>query len=174
MQPLAPGDVLIRLHASGLCHTDLEVIEGALPYPLPIVLGHEGAGVFEQVGTCVTHVKPGDLQAAAHPPIGWCVRGRGSAILRQPPSPCEQVRAGTAPCQLPAPAHQQSRIGKGTHTPIQPPAHRRRPDPSSTTRAIPSARCCTAPWPVICRPGLRSSAPARSIARATSTPHWPM
>ena len=60
LQPLAPGDVLIRLHASGLCHTDLEVIEGALPYPLPIVLGHEGAGVVEQVGTCVTHVTPGD------------------------------------------------------------------------------------------------------------------
>ena len=37
-----PGDVLIRLHASGLCHTDLEVIQGSLAYPLPIVLGHEG------------------------------------------------------------------------------------------------------------------------------------
>jgi peptidoglycan/LPS O-acetylase OafA/YrhL len=43
LEPLAPDDVLVRLHASGLCHTDLEVIDGALPYPLPIVLGHEGA-----------------------------------------------------------------------------------------------------------------------------------
>ena len=48
--PLAPDDVLVRVHASGLCHTDLEVIEGSLAYPLPIVLGHEGAGVVERVG----------------------------------------------------------------------------------------------------------------------------
>jgi Zn-dependent alcohol dehydrogenase len=43
-------DVLVRLRASGSCHTDLEVIEGALAYPLPIILGHEGAGVVEAVG----------------------------------------------------------------------------------------------------------------------------
>jgi S-(hydroxymethyl)glutathione dehydrogenase / alcohol dehydrogenase len=40
---LAPGNVLIRNHASGLCHTDLEVMQGSQVYPLPIVLGHEGA-----------------------------------------------------------------------------------------------------------------------------------
>jgi len=60
MAPLQAGDVLIRIHASGLCHTDLEVIQGALSYPLPIVLGHEGAGVVEAVGANVTTVKPGD------------------------------------------------------------------------------------------------------------------
>ena len=49
MAPLAPGDVLV-VRASGLCHTDLEVIQGSLAYPLPIVLGHEGAGVVEAVG----------------------------------------------------------------------------------------------------------------------------
>src|SRR4051794_3731833 len=47
MAPLAATDVLIKLKASGLCHTDLEVIQGSLAYPLPIVLGHEGAGVVE-------------------------------------------------------------------------------------------------------------------------------
>jgi S-(hydroxymethyl)glutathione dehydrogenase/alcohol dehydrogenase len=41
MAPLAPGDVLVKVRASGLCHTDLEVIQGSLAYPLPIVLGHE-------------------------------------------------------------------------------------------------------------------------------------
>ena len=47
---LKPTDVLVRLRAAGLCHTDLEVIEGSLRYPMPIVLGHEAAGVVEQVG----------------------------------------------------------------------------------------------------------------------------
>ena len=47
---LKSTDVLVRLRAAGLCHTDLEVIEGSLRYPMPIVLGHEAAGVVEQVG----------------------------------------------------------------------------------------------------------------------------
>ena len=58
--PLKGKDVLVRLHASGLCHTDLEVIQGSLAYPLPIILGHEGAGVVEDVGPDVTQVRPGD------------------------------------------------------------------------------------------------------------------
>jgi len=47
---LKPGDVLVKMRAAGLCHTDLEVIEGSLRYPMPIVLGHEAAGVVEEVG----------------------------------------------------------------------------------------------------------------------------
>src|SRR5437667_464418 len=50
---LGPRDVLIKLGASGLCHTDLEVMRGALPLPLPIVLGHEGAGRVEARSTVV-------------------------------------------------------------------------------------------------------------------------
>src|SRR2546421_341675 len=45
---LRPADVLVRIRAAGLCHTDLEVIEGSLRYPMPIVLGHEAAGVVER------------------------------------------------------------------------------------------------------------------------------
>jgi S-(hydroxymethyl)glutathione dehydrogenase/alcohol dehydrogenase len=70
---LAPTDVLIRNRASGLCHTDLEVIDGSLPYPLPIVLGHEGAGVVEAVGSAVTQVRPGDhVVASWNPHCGHC------------------------------------------------------------------------------------------------------
>lgn len=86
-------------------------------------------------------------QTAAHPPIGWCASGRCRPIA--PPSLCGPARAGTAPCQVPALARQSSCIGTGTHTTIRPLAHRSGPDPSSTTRAAPTARCCTAPWPVI-------------------------
>jgi S-(hydroxymethyl)glutathione dehydrogenase/alcohol dehydrogenase len=49
--PLAPSDVLVRVRAAGLCHTDLEVIDGSLRFPMPIVLGHEAAGVVEDVGS---------------------------------------------------------------------------------------------------------------------------
>lgn len=45
-----PDQVLVRMAASGLCHTDLEVVTGAVPQPLPAVLGHEGAGIVDAVG----------------------------------------------------------------------------------------------------------------------------
>lgn len=64
--PLGPTDVLVRNAASGLCHTDLEVMQGAQRYPLPILLGHEGAGVVEAVGPAVTQVRPGDHVICAH------------------------------------------------------------------------------------------------------------
>lgn len=70
---LGPDDVLVRLGASGLCHTDLEVIDGSLAYPLPIVLGHEGAGVVEAVGSTVTKVRPGDhVVCSWNPHCGEC------------------------------------------------------------------------------------------------------
>ena len=73
LSELAPTDVLVRLHASGLCHTDLEVIEGSLKYPLPIVLGHEGAGLVEATGTAVTQVRPGDhVVCSWNPHCGQC------------------------------------------------------------------------------------------------------
>ncbi|MDP3937634.1 MAG: Zn-dependent alcohol dehydrogenase [Deltaproteobacteria bacterium] len=58
----APGrdEVCVRMAASGVCHSDLSVVTGVMPLMLPCVLGHEGAGVVEEVGEGVTHVKPGD------------------------------------------------------------------------------------------------------------------
>jgi len=73
MSGLKAGDVLVRMRASGLCHTDLEVIQGSLRYPLPIVLGHEGAGAVEAVGPGVTSVKPGDhVICSWNPHCGHC------------------------------------------------------------------------------------------------------
>ena len=54
------GEVLVRIVATGLCHTDIVVRDQVLPVPLPVVLGHEGAGVVEAVGEGVTSVVPGD------------------------------------------------------------------------------------------------------------------
>lgn len=55
-----PHEVLIRTAAAGVCHSDLHFIEGSYPHPLPCVLGHESAGIVEQVGSEVRTVKPGD------------------------------------------------------------------------------------------------------------------
>jgi S-(hydroxymethyl)glutathione dehydrogenase/alcohol dehydrogenase len=55
-----PGEVRVALRAAGLCHSDLSVIDGSIPYPTPVVLGHEGAGVVEAIGPQVTTVKEGD------------------------------------------------------------------------------------------------------------------
>ncbi len=82
---LQPFDVLVRVHASGLCHTDLEVMQGSLRYPLPIVLGHEGAGIVERVGSLVTQVKPGDhVVCSWNPNCGQCFY-----CLRSQPILCE-------------------------------------------------------------------------------------
>jgi len=70
---LKPADVLVRIRASGLCHTDLEVIDGSLRYPLPIVLGHEAAGIVEQVGPAARGVKAGDhVVLSWNPHCGHC------------------------------------------------------------------------------------------------------
>ena len=53
-------EVLVRLSAAGLCHSDLHFIEGSYPTPMPVVLGHESAGIVEAVGEDVTYLKPGD------------------------------------------------------------------------------------------------------------------
>ncbi|MEW6642671.1 MAG: Zn-dependent alcohol dehydrogenase [Pseudomonadota bacterium] len=60
LQKPGPREVLIRTRVAGLCHSDLHFMEGLYPHPLPAVLGHESAGVVEQVGSDVTYVQPGD------------------------------------------------------------------------------------------------------------------
>ena len=55
-----PGELLVKIHAAGLCHSDLSVIDGNRPRPVPIALGHEASGVVEAVGENVTRFTPGD------------------------------------------------------------------------------------------------------------------
>lgn len=69
-----PGEVLVRLGATGLCHSDLSVIEGSRPRPMPMVLGHESAGVVEEVGPGVRYVGSGDHVLLSFVPVcGECV-----------------------------------------------------------------------------------------------------
>jgi S-(hydroxymethyl)glutathione dehydrogenase/alcohol dehydrogenase len=83
------GEVLVRIAASGLCHTDWETMRGQQPCHLPAVIGHEGAGVVEAIGEGVTLVEPGDHVALSWSPnCGHCFYcDRGQPIL------CEVARA---------------------------------------------------------------------------------
>src|SRR2546423_633242 len=75
-----PGEVLVRVQACGVCHTDLHYREGAINDDFPFLLGHEAAGIVEQVGDGVTNVAPGDFVVLAwRAPCGTCrscLRGR--------------------------------------------------------------------------------------------------
>ncbi|MDQ1294697.1 MAG: aryl-alcohol dehydrogenase [Actinomycetota bacterium] len=65
-------EVLVRLTATGLCHTDLGVRFGAIPFPRPGVIGHEGAGVLETVGNAVTGLSPGQKVVLSFSSCGHC------------------------------------------------------------------------------------------------------
>ena len=68
-----PGEVLVRILASGVCHTDLHVIHGTWPEGFPYLLGHEGAGIVQEVGAGVTNVEVGDhVMLAWRAPCGKC------------------------------------------------------------------------------------------------------
>ena len=75
------GEVKIRVGASGVCHSDLSVQNGTIPLPTPIVLGHEGAGVVEEVGEGVDGLAPGDHVVLSFVPncgtCYTCSRGQG-------------------------------------------------------------------------------------------------
>lgn len=67
-----PDEVLVRVVASGMCHTDLHGRDGYFQIPFPAVFGHEGGGVVEAVGSAVTEFAPGDHVIMAFPFCGTC------------------------------------------------------------------------------------------------------
>lgn len=93
-----PGEVLVGIRAAGLCHSDLSVIDGTIPFPVPVVLGHEGAGVVEAVGAGVGHVAPGDHVAlstlANCGACAECDRGRPTMCRKAIGMPGKPFRRG--------------------------------------------------------------------------------
>lgn len=74
LDPPGPGEVLIRMRAAGLCHSDLSVITGARPRPVPMALGHEASAVVVQTGQGVPDLRPGDPVALVFvPSCGHCM-----------------------------------------------------------------------------------------------------
>ncbi|MFD4675702.1 NAD(P)-dependent alcohol dehydrogenase [Lentzea sp. NPDC058450] len=80
-----PGEVLVRVEATGMCHADLAARDGDFPFPLPGVVGHEGAGVVERVGPGVTSVRPGQRVIMTFDSCGAC-----QACLAGVPSQCAE------------------------------------------------------------------------------------
>ncbi|THY77554.1 alcohol dehydrogenase [Aureobasidium pullulans] len=79
LDTLRPKEVLVKLKATGICHTDLAVKAGHIPMPFPVVLGHEGAGVVLEVGADVTEIQRGDHVVLSYNYCGSCYsckRGR--------------------------------------------------------------------------------------------------
>ncbi len=93
------GEVLVRTVASGVCHSDLHFIDGLWPTPTPVVLGHEAAGVVEEVGDGVTYVKAGDPVVLSFAPFCGNCRDcvTGSPHLCTNPSARFPAGAGAAP-----------------------------------------------------------------------------
>ncbi len=84
LAPPGPGEVLVRLHASGVCHSDFNAIDGTSETRCPAVLGHEGAGVVEAVGPGVGRVAVG-----AHVALSWSPAcGECAECLRELPQLC--------------------------------------------------------------------------------------
>lgn len=74
LAPPGPGEVLVRIRAAGLCHSDLSVINGDRPRPMPMALGHEAAGVVEGLGDGVSDLEPGDhVVMVFMPSCGHCL-----------------------------------------------------------------------------------------------------
>ena len=90
-----PGEVLVRIEATGVCHSDLHVIEeDGWGHPYPVLLGHEGAGTVEAVGEGVAELAPGDRVV-----LGWktaCGACAGLPARRAAPSAPAPRRAGPA------------------------------------------------------------------------------
>jgi alcohol dehydrogenase len=90
LAPPGPGEALVRLHAAGVCHSDLNAIDGTAPTRCPAVLGHEGAGVVEAVGEGVAHVAPGSRVVLSWlPACGHC-----EECLRELPHLCSTAWQG--------------------------------------------------------------------------------
>jgi alcohol dehydrogenase len=111
LAPPQAGEVLVRVAAAGLCHSDLSVINGDRPRPVPMVLGHEGAGVVEEVGDGVTDLSPGDHVVFVFvPSCGHCAPCQSGR-----PALCEPGAASNGKGELLGGGTRLSRNGERVH-----------------------------------------------------------
>lgn len=111
LDPPGPGEVLLRMRAAGLCHSDLAVINGDRLRPMPMALGHEGAGVVKAVGAGVTRLAPGDHVVTVFVPgCGHC-----GPCLHDRPALCEPGAAANGAGTLLSGARRLHRGGDLNH-----------------------------------------------------------
>lgn len=108
LDPPGPDEVLVRIRAAGLCHSDLSVVDGNRPRPTPMLLGHEASGIVEQVGANVTDLKPGQQVSTVFlPRCGECEN-----CLTDGKLPCLPGTATNNAGQLPGGAFRLHQDGK--------------------------------------------------------------
>jgi Zn-dependent alcohol dehydrogenase len=97
--PPRTGEVRVAVRHCGLCHSDVSIIDGTFPAPLPIIVGHEAAGIVEEIGAGVEQLAVGDhVVLTPCPPCGncyWCVRGEPSACVNSNSIQTNTFRDGT-------------------------------------------------------------------------------
>ena len=111
LAPPGPGEILVRIGAAGLCHSDLSVINGHRPRPMPMALGHEASGIVEELGEGVTDLERGDHVVLVFvPSCGHCepcAEGR--------PALCEPGAAANGAGTLLSGCRRLSRNGQPIH-----------------------------------------------------------
>jgi alcohol dehydrogenase len=96
LDPPGKNELLVRIEAAGLCHSDLSVVNGSRPRPLPMLLGHEAAGIVEEIGVEVLDVRVGDRVVLTFlPRCGLCVGCKSEGIR-----PCIPGSAANAAGEL--------------------------------------------------------------------------
>ena len=107
IDPPGPGEVLVTMQASGVCHTDLHYKQGKISDDFPFLLGHEGAGIVEEVGEGVTSPGKGDYVVLAWRaplrPLPVLLHRPAAPLLPQPHRPASHENQGRRPGAQPSP-----------------------------------------------------------------------
>ncbi len=141
-----PGEVRVKLGASGVCHSDLSVQNGTIPMPAPMVLGHEGAGTVMEIGEGVTDVAPGDHVVLSFVPncrnCYFCNRGQGYLCEKAAMATMGGLLDGTTRLTSKgAPLHQMAMLGTFGEEAIVPEASMVKIDPSIPLRVAALIGC---------------------------------
>jgi S-(hydroxymethyl)glutathione dehydrogenase/alcohol dehydrogenase len=141
-----PGEVRVKIGASGVCHSDLSVQNGTIPMPMPMVLGHEGAGTVMEVGEGVTDVAPGDHVVLSFVPncqnCYFCNRGQGYLCEKAAMATMGGLLDGTTRLTSKgAPLHQMAMLGTFGEEAIVPEVSMVKIDPSIPLRVAALIGC---------------------------------
>ncbi|RFU28222.1 hypothetical protein B7463_g8101, partial [Scytalidium lignicola] len=96
LKDLRPDEIIVRMVATGVCHTDFSSTNGTIPVPTPVIVGHEGSGVVEKVGSEVKHLAEGDHVLLSYPACTTC----GPCLKGNPAYCVHGVRMSFGGCRL--------------------------------------------------------------------------